>query len=69
MIDKRMIVKNSRAKAILFVDTFKNPVLSDLLILGNPLQHPNPAFQVFVHPGQEIRFCGIHKNCTTHLKA
>lgn len=44
MIEERMIVKNSRAKAILFVDTYKNTVLSDLLKLGSPFQHSNPAF-------------------------
>lgn len=53
MIEKRMLVKNSRAKAILFVDTSENTVLSCLLKLGSPFQHSNTVFQAFVHPGQE----------------
>lgn len=53
MIEKRMLVKNSRAKAFVFVDTSENTVLSCLLKLGSPFQHSNTVFQAFVHPGQE----------------
>jgi len=59
-----MIVKNSKAKATLFVDTHKNTVLSDLLRLGSPFQRSFSVFQVFVHPGREdLTFCSIHENC------
>lgn len=60
MIEKRLNVKNSRANAVLFVDTYNNTALPDLLNLGSPFQRSNPVFQGFVHPGQEdLKFYSI----------
>lgn len=64
MIEKRMIVKKAGCRAVLFVDTYKSMILSDLLKLESVFQHSNPAFQGLVHPGHvDFGFCSIHKNC------
>lgn len=64
MTEKRIVVKKEECKAVLFVDTYKNMILFDLLKLGGAFQHSNPALQGLVHPGHvDFGFCSVHKNC------
>lgn len=63
MTEKRRIVKKAGCKAVFFVDTYKNTILSDLLKLGGEFQHSQPALQGLVHPGHvDFEFCSVHKN-------
>lgn len=63
MTEKRTIVKKAGCKAVLFVDIYKNMILSDLLKVGGVFQHSNSALQGLVHPGHvDFGFCSVHKN-------